>query len=242
MDENRGQVEDETTRKEMLNSIANENQKNQLNQNDRRGVLRGVVVSALSTLGFSNTANLTTAASGKSVNINKGKAREVVARNQENLRHLSKYNVLSNANTGRVVSKIYNESSVGDQIKAESYQDHKGKPQLFLTGTFEGPNGKVTLGFAINKDYSFFDLPENFDSEPMIESWNSQVSATGCPDRNDGCCCYMAECADNCSPCSRCECTTVAGTECWYQVCDCCKPPYGWCVRYCDSPTGLNCG
>lgn len=245
--------ESEPQKEELLNNLKREGGRAAESQEEnRRGVLKVATLSVLSALGLTQTTNTTAAIPGESVNVDRNEAHEVIQEYRDRLNHLSRHGILSEVDVDSLVAAAGNEPSDSDAVQAEVIRGPEGDTEPALKATTRGPKGKVKMWFPLNSNYALFDLPDSVDSDALSENWNDRVAsqnntdddvdALSCPDCNDGCCCNVCSC-DNCH-CTNwgyCDCTNVAGTECWYRHCDCCPDAVNYCTRYCGAPLSTNC-
>lgn len=239
MDES-GSEADKNRRKDLLTSIGRDAKNSVSHEDNRRGVLKGIAVSVLSTLGLASATNTAAATHGESVTVSEEKARRTIAAQREKLAHLAEHGVIHEVDVEEIVNKAKNGSSE-DEVQVEVIQGPRGELQSALSVTTEGVKGKVTMGFPLNSDFALFDLPDSVDSKAISDSWNDEVSVSSCHDANDSCCCNVSSCDYCYCDYGYCDCTSVAGTQCWYEYCDCCCDYLGYCTWCCTTSLEYNC-
>lgn len=245
--------ENEHSKEELLSRFKRDDAlSSESKQKNRRGILKTATVSVLSTLGLSHATKTTAATRGESVNVSEDDAHKVIGEYRSRLRHLAEHGILRKINVSSLVGKAASESSNAGEVQAEVIRGPKGDTEPAIRVLTRGPKGEVDMWFPLNGDYALFDLPDHVDSESLSDNWNDQVSSqdniggggsgSSCPDCNDGCCCNVCSCDNcHCTYWGYCDCTNVAGTDCWYRYCDCCPDAVNYCTRYCGAPLSTNC-
>lgn len=230
---------DKTTRKDVLTSIRNDVQNPIPREDNRRSILKGLAISALSTLGLASATNAAATTPGETVTVSEEKARKTVAAQREKLIHLAEHDVIHKVDVNAIVNTAADGPS--KEVEAETIRGPEGDVQPALTVTTEGTEGTVTMGFPLNSDHALFDLPDSVDSESILSNWNDEVSTSQCGDPNDSCCCNVSSCDYCYCDYGYCDCTMVAGTDCWYEYCDCCCDYNNYCTLCCTNSLTYNC-
>ncbi len=221
---------------------------------NRRGVLRAVGASAVTSVGLGSAAanpGGEESPTGEAPDVGTEEQAQLLENHANTIETLDQHGLLDLATEGTPAGSDV--LAAADEVDVEQFTDVEGDRRWFLTlrNTIDG--GEVTIGFAIDDEgHGFFKSPDHVDDEAIMEDLDEDdVGSTGhgCDIEclNDGCCCHMCGCEDCPTSywCNYCECANVLGYECngqsWaLRVCDCCQS-HIWCSLYCPDGSYGNC-
>lgn len=231
------------TREVLLDKIDGSKSENQESErNERRGFIKGAVLSLLGTFGLVNTANTVAAEPGEHVEVSRAKAKKAIMNKQDRIQYLRNFGILTSFNIEKVLREKAKKSSKQGYVQAKAIRGPEQGTEPALEIVAEGPDGEFPMWFPVNNGYLAFDPPSSIDTDVIISNGNDAVTASDCPEGNDGCCCNVSSCDYcYCTNWGYCDCVVVMGQTCHYRVCDCCADVVDYCTRYCGTPSFNNC-